>query len=86
MSRSEICSRTKAGMWVFSRRYVRVNHDFGVETVYGHLARSLVKPGDQLAKGQPLGLVGNTGRSLGPHLHFEIIFKGKPVDPMPYLQ
>jgi len=67
-------------------RYVRVNHDFGVETVYGHLARSLVKPGDQLAKGQPLGLVGNTGRSLGPHLHFEIIFKGKPVDPMPYLQ
>lgn len=67
-------------------RYVRVNHDFGIETVYGHLARSFVKPGDQVRKGSPLGLVGNTGRSLGPHLHFEIIFKGKPVDPLPYLQ
>ncbi len=67
-------------------RYVRINHDFGVETVYGHLARSFVRPGDQVGKGSALGLVGNTGRSLGPHLHFEIIFKGKPVDPMPYLQ
>ena len=67
-------------------RYVRVNHDFGVETVYGHLARSFVQAGDQVGKGSAIGLVGNTGRSLGPHLHFEIIFKGKPVDPMPYLQ
>jgi murein DD-endopeptidase MepM/ murein hydrolase activator NlpD len=67
-------------------RYIRVNHDFGFETVYGHLAQSFVKPGDQVGKGSALGLVGNTGRSLGPHLHFEIIFKGKPVDPLPYLQ
>lgn len=67
-------------------RYVRVNHDFGVETVYGHLSRAFVKPGDQIGKGDPLGVVGNTGRSLGPHLHFEIIFKGKPVDPMIYLE
>lgn len=67
-------------------RYVRVNHDFGVETVYGHLSRAIVKPGDQLGKGDPLGVVGNTGRSLGPHLHFEIIFKGRPVDPMTYLE
>ena len=67
-------------------RYVRVNHDFGFETVYGHLARVLVQTGDQVGKGMSLGLVGNTGRSLGPHLHFEIIFKGKPVDPLPYLQ
>ena len=67
-------------------RYIRVNHDFGMETVYGHLARSFVQPGDQVRKGSALGLVGNTGRSLGPHLHFEIIFKGKPVDPLPYLQ
>ncbi len=67
-------------------RYVRVNHDFGVETVYGHLARAFVQTGDQVGKGSAVGLVGNTGRSLGPHLHFEIIFKGKPVDPLPYLQ
>ena len=67
-------------------RYVRVNHDFGVETVYGHLARFFVQTGDQVGKGAALGLVGNTGRSFGPHLHFEIIFKGKPVDPLPYLK
>lgn len=67
-------------------RYVRVSHDSQFETVYGHLARSFVQPGDQIRKGGVLGLVGNTGRTLGPHLHFEIIFKGVAVDPMPYLQ
>lgn len=66
--------------------YVRVNHDFGVETVYAHLSRASVKTGDQVGKGDPLGVVGNTGRSLGPHLHFEIIFKGKAVDPLSYLE
>lgn len=67
-------------------RYIRINHDFEIETVYGHLARAFVQVGDQVAKGGAVGLVGNTGRSLGPHLHFEIIFKGKAVDPLPYLQ
>jgi murein DD-endopeptidase MepM/ murein hydrolase activator NlpD len=67
-------------------QYVRVNHDFEVETVYGHLSRAFVKAGDQLGKGDPLGVVGNTGRSLGPHLHFEIIFKGRAVDPLSYLE
>ena len=55
-------------------------------TVYGHLARALVQTGDRVGKGSAVGLVGNTGRSLGPHLHFEIIFKDKPVDPLPYLE
>ena len=77
---------TEAGWDQDLGRYVRVNHDFGMETVYGHLSRAFVRPGDQVRKGSALGLVGNTGRSLGPHLHFEIIFKGKPVDPLPYLQ
>jgi murein DD-endopeptidase MepM/ murein hydrolase activator NlpD len=67
-------------------QYVRINHDFDVETVYGHLARATVKAGDQIGKGDPLGVVGNTGRSLGPHLHFEIIFKGRAVDPLSYLE
>jgi murein DD-endopeptidase MepM/ murein hydrolase activator NlpD len=67
-------------------QYVRVNHDFDVETVYGHLSRATVKVGDQLGKGDPLGVVGSTGRSLGPHLHFEIIFRGKAVDPLSYLE
>ena len=67
-------------------RYVRINHDFDAETVYGHLASTFVKAGDQLGKGDPLGIVGNTGRSLGPHLHFEIILKGKAIDPLSYLE
>jgi murein DD-endopeptidase MepM/ murein hydrolase activator NlpD len=66
-------------------RYVRVDHDFGIETVYGHLSQSLVQAGDHLEKGTALGLVGNTGNSLGPHLHYEIIFKGQAVDPTKYL-
>lgn len=67
-------------------QYVRVNHDFDVETVYGHLARATVRVGDQLGKGDPVGVAGNTGRSLGPHLHFEIILRGRPVDPISYLE
>jgi murein DD-endopeptidase MepM/ murein hydrolase activator NlpD len=67
-------------------QYVRINHDFEVETVYGHLSRAFVKKGDQVGKGDPLGVVGNTGRSLGPHLHFEIIFRGRAVDPLSYLE
>jgi murein DD-endopeptidase MepM/ murein hydrolase activator NlpD len=67
-------------------QYVRIDHDFGLQTVYGHLSRALVKAGDQIGKGDPLGVVGNTGRSLGPHLHFEIIFKGRAVDPLSYLE
>ncbi len=67
-------------------RIVRIDHDFGIETVYGHLDQSLVQVGDHLDKGTVLGLVGNTGNSVGPHLHYEIIFKGQPVNPMKYLR
>ncbi len=67
-------------------RFVRVNHDFGAETIYGHLANTFVRVGDQLGKGDALGIVGSTGRSLGPHLHFEIILKGKAIDPLTYLE
>ncbi len=66
-------------------RFVRVDHDFDIETVYGHLSRAVVRVGDQVGKGDPVGVVGNSGRSLGPHLHFEIILKGKAVDPLTYL-
>lgn len=66
-------------------QFVKIDHDYGVQTVYGHLSRANVKRGDQVGKGDPVGVVGNTGRSLGPHLHFEIIFKGKAVDPLSYL-
>lgn len=70
----------------FERRgygnYVVIRHENGLETVYGHLSKQLVKP-DQLVKaGEPIGLGGNTGRSTGSHLHFETRFLGVAINPV----
>lgn len=62
-------------------RYVVVTHDGGIETLYGHLAASLVAPGDKLDAGTPLGLGGITGNATGPHLHFETRYRGVPINP-----
>lgn len=62
-------------------KYVVIRHDNGLETVYGHLSKQLVKV-DQLVKaGDPIALGGNTGRSTGSHLHFETRFMGVPMNP-----
>lgn len=63
-------------------RYVVVAHSGGMETLYGHLQVSLVKPGHKISAGQPLGLGGATGNATGPHLHFETRYRGVPVDPI----
>ncbi|MDQ3192261.1 MAG: M23 family metallopeptidase [Bacteroidota bacterium] len=60
---------------------VVVRHYNGLETLYAHLHRIKVKPGQEIAAGQIVGLGGNTGRSTGSHLHFEVRFKGKPLNP-----
>ncbi len=65
--------------------YVCVLDSAGVETRYAHLSKVLVKQGDILPVGSPIGLVGMTGNSTGPHLHFEMRYKGKVVNPMFYL-
>ena len=65
--------------------YVVLQHTGGLTTLYGHLNRPLVKVGDQVSQGQPIGLEGSTGNSTGPHLHFELRIDNKPVDPTPYL-
>ena len=65
--------------------YLVVQHQGGLTTLYGHLSRQLVKIGDQVAQGQPIGLEGSTGNSTGPHLHFELRIDNKPVDPALYL-
>ena len=62
--------------------YVIVRHNNGLETVYGHLSRFLVKPNDVVKAGQPIALGGNTGRSTGPHLHFETRYMGYAINPM----
>ena len=65
--------------------YVVIAHSGGLDTLYGHLSAALVKVGQRVTQGQPVGLEGSTGNSTGPHLHFELRINQKPVDPSPYL-
>lgn len=61
--------------------YIILRHPNGLETIYGHLNRALVKPNQTVRAGQPIGLGGSTGRSTGPHLHFETRFMGYAINP-----
>ena len=58
-----------------------VRHDNGLETLYAHLSKRSFKPGQRVKAGQKIGLGGNTGRSTGPHLHFECRYLGEPINP-----
>jgi len=66
-------------------RYVKVDHGFGYQTVYGHMSRIRVARGDRVQRGEVVGYVGSTGRSTGPHVHYAVIVGGRPVNPRPYL-
>ncbi|GGG50935.1 hypothetical protein GCM10011378_28900 [Hymenobacter glacieicola] len=61
--------------------YILVRHYNGIETLYGHLQKSLVAPGTFVKAGQLIGWGGSTGRSSGSHLHFEVRYEGNPIDP-----
>lgn len=61
--------------------YVLVRHYNGLETLYGHFSKSLVQVGQYVKAGEVLGLGGSTGRSTGPHLHYEVRYQGNPIDP-----
>ncbi|UMZ75175.1 Murein DD-endopeptidase MepM [Natranaerofaba carboxydovora] len=63
-----------------------INHGYGYETHYAHLASFDVDRGEEVEKGEVIGFVGNTGNSTGPHLHFEIHVNNSPVDPKEYLK
>jgi murein DD-endopeptidase MepM/ murein hydrolase activator NlpD len=65
--------------------YVVIAHAGGLDTLYGHLSTSLVKVGQSVTQGQPVGLEGSSGNSTGAHLHFELRINQKPIDPTPYL-
>ena len=64
---------------------VEVDHDNGLTSRYAHLSKMLVKVGDVVLKGQPIAHVGSTGRTTGPHLHFEVREKGIPLNPNKFL-
>lgn len=66
-------------------RTVVIDHGDGLATLYGHASRLLVRTGDIVMPNQPIALVGSTGRSTGPHLHFEVIRHGARVEPRQYL-
>lgn len=63
---------------------VIINHGFGYETLYGHMSKIKVRPGQRVTRGEIIGLVGNSGSSTGPHCHYEVIKNGKKIDPINY--
>jgi murein DD-endopeptidase MepM/ murein hydrolase activator NlpD len=75
-------SGEKAGYGIM----VEVTHESGLVTRYAHTRSTLVKVGDRVARGNPIATVGTTGRSTGPHLHFEVVRNGQAVNPARYLQ
>jgi|SRR5579884_1628180 len=74
-----------AGWYGGYGNYVLIDNGGGMATGYGHLSQIFVSAGQQVAKEQPIGAVGSTGMSTGPHLHFEVRLHGKPTDPAAYL-
>lgn len=67
-------------------KVVEINHGNGFRTKYAHLNAIYVRPGDMVSQGQAIGEVGSTGRSTGPHLHYEILYEGVNVDPMVFIK
>ncbi|PID28017.1 MAG: hypothetical protein CSB55_06670 [Candidatus Cloacimonadota bacterium] len=66
-------------------KYITIEHGYGYATKYAHLHKFLVKKGDKVKKGQIIGQMGNTGRSTGDHLHYEVIYYGRKINPYRYL-
>ncbi len=67
-------------------KLVEIDHGAGIKTRYGHLHKVLVKKGQKVSFRDKIGLLGNTGRSTGAHLHYEVVFKGKTRDPMKFIK
>ncbi|HVO83343.1 MAG TPA: M23 family metallopeptidase [Syntrophobacteria bacterium] len=75
----------EAGSSKYMGRYLKLDHGRGCTTSYSHLSRFNVKPGDKVKRGQVLGLMGNTGNSSGPHVHYRIEVDEKMVNPRTYI-
>ncbi|APZ51354.1 metalloendopeptidase-like membrane protein [Salipiger abyssi] len=67
-------------------RLVKIQHEFGIETRYAHMSKIRVKVGQRVSRGDRVGDMGNTGRSTGTHLHYEVRVGGEPVNPMTYIK
>jgi murein DD-endopeptidase MepM/ murein hydrolase activator NlpD len=67
-------------------REIMLDHGHGVQTLYGHLSGFAVSSGQQVQRGQVIGYVGTSGRTTGPHLHYEVRIRNTPVNPHKYLR
>jgi murein DD-endopeptidase MepM/ murein hydrolase activator NlpD len=67
-------------------RLVKIRHEFGIETRYAHLSAIKVRVGDRVSRGDRIGDMGNSGRSTGTHLHYEIRIGGRAVNPMTFIK
>ena len=65
--------------------FIKIQHELGTETRYAHLSKIRVKTGQRVSQGDRIGDMGNTGRSTGPHVHFEVYKNGRVVDPAAYI-
>ncbi|WP_245820495.1 M23 family metallopeptidase [Flavimaricola marinus] len=77
---------TSAGWSSGYGRLIKIQHEFGIETRYAHLNRINVQVGQRVSRGDRIGDMGNSGRSTGPHLHYEVRVGGNPVNPMIYIR
>jgi len=83
---------TAPGKVVFSGRkgrfgkMVEIDHGNGIRTRYGHLFKTIVRKGQKIGHRQKIGLLGSTGRSTGPHVHYEVLFNGKQLDPLNFIK
>lgn len=75
----------RSGRNAFLGVMIEIDHGYGVVSRYGHNSKNLVNVGDRVKRGQIIAYVGNTGRSTGPHLHYEVLLNGIPVNPMRYV-
>ena len=64
--------------------YIIIDHGFGYKTRYAHLKSSLITMGRSVKRGEQIAIMGNTGRSKGPHIHYEVIYRNRPVNPLNY--
>lgn len=69
----------------FLGHVVKIDHENGIETWYAHLSKRLVETGEAVQRGHVIGKLGDSGRSTGPHIHYEVQVDGKPVDPRKYI-
>jgi murein DD-endopeptidase MepM/ murein hydrolase activator NlpD len=76
---------TRASRWGNYGKCVEISHGYGFVTRYAHMSEIDVRPGERVERGEPLGKVGSTGRSTGPHLHYEVFRDGRRVNPWKYI-